>query len=257
MLGEGRSQVQSRTSKDRQIRVFISSTFRDMQAERDHFVKFIFPQLRKLCEERAVTWTEVDLRWGITTEQAAEGKVLPLCLEESRRFAGEIETLNGHLKPIKSETRICQLLSKGFYGRQWLFEAVEKWRQDTKLGVSFDSLKQRDAYRRIRRLQLAVSASLLMALSLAELAAYAFHQRDKTVKARQQAESRVYAVRAATRRNSKRSSRRSHGRAHCAPGRRSACRTCSADRRDAEQKPTNWLADAHRTQQLRRHCTLP
>ncbi len=53
--------------------------------------------------------------------------------DESRRFAGEIETLSTHLKPIKSEARICQLLSKGFYGRQWLFEAVEKWRQDTKL----------------------------------------------------------------------------------------------------------------------------
>ena len=48
--------------------------------------------------------------------------------DESRRFAGEIEMLNEHLKPIKSEARICQLLSKGFYGRQWLFEAVEKWR---------------------------------------------------------------------------------------------------------------------------------
>ncbi len=53
--------------------------------------------------------------------------------DESRRFAGEIETLNGYLKPIKSEARICQLLSKGFYGRQWLFEAVEQWRRDTKL----------------------------------------------------------------------------------------------------------------------------
>lgn len=53
--------------------------------------------------------------------------------DESRRFAGEIEMLNGHLRPIKSEARVCQLLSKGFYGRQWLFEAVEKWRQDTKL----------------------------------------------------------------------------------------------------------------------------
>ncbi len=71
--------------QDRQIRVFISSTFRDMQEERDILIKKIFPQLRKLCEERAVTWTEVDLRWGITTEQAAEGKVLPLCLEEIHR----------------------------------------------------------------------------------------------------------------------------------------------------------------------------
>ncbi|MDP2767729.1 MAG: DUF4062 domain-containing protein [Candidatus Methanoperedens sp.] len=71
--------------KVRQIRVFISSTFRDMQDERDILIKKIFPQLRKLCEERAVTWTEVDLRWGITTEEAAEGKVLPLCLAEIHR----------------------------------------------------------------------------------------------------------------------------------------------------------------------------
>jgi len=72
-------------SKERQIRVFISSTFRDMQEERNILIKKIFPQLRKLCEERAVTWTEVDLRWGITTEEASEGKVLPLCLAEIQR----------------------------------------------------------------------------------------------------------------------------------------------------------------------------
>lgn len=76
---------QSPQPKDRQIRVFISSTFRDMKDERDLLIKKIFPQLRKLCEERAVTWTEVDLRWGITTEEAAEGKVLPLCLAEIHR----------------------------------------------------------------------------------------------------------------------------------------------------------------------------
>lgn len=52
--------------------------------------------------------------------------------EKSRRFAGEIETLNGHLKPIESEARISSLLSKGFYGRQWLFDAVEDWRQHPK-----------------------------------------------------------------------------------------------------------------------------
>ncbi len=71
--------------QDRQIRVFISSTFRDMQAERDYLVKFIFPQLRKLCESRGVAWGEVDLRWGVTDEQVAEGKVLPICLEEIKR----------------------------------------------------------------------------------------------------------------------------------------------------------------------------
>ncbi len=69
----------------RTVRVFISSTFGDMQAERDELAKFIFPQLRKLCEQRGVTWGEVDLRWGIPDEQKAEGKVLPICLEEIRR----------------------------------------------------------------------------------------------------------------------------------------------------------------------------
>src|SRR5712691_2515549 len=71
--------------ESREIRVFISSTFRDMQAERNELVKRTFPQLRKLCESRGVTWGEVDLRWGITDEQKAEGKVLPICLEEIRR----------------------------------------------------------------------------------------------------------------------------------------------------------------------------
>jgi nephrocystin-3 len=71
--------------ESRQIRVFISSTFRDMKEERDYLVKFTFPQLRKLCESRGVVWGEVDLRWGVTDEQKAEGKVLPICLEEIKR----------------------------------------------------------------------------------------------------------------------------------------------------------------------------
>jgi len=72
-------------NNDRQIRIFISSTFRDMQVERELLIKNVFPELRRLCSERFVTFTEVDLRWGITEEQAAEGKVLPICLEEIHR----------------------------------------------------------------------------------------------------------------------------------------------------------------------------
>ena len=72
-------------TQPRLMRVFVSSTFRDMQEERDELAKFIFPQLRKLCEQRGVTWGEVDLRWGITDEQKAEGKVLHICLDEIQR----------------------------------------------------------------------------------------------------------------------------------------------------------------------------
>ncbi len=66
----------------RLVRTFISSTFIDMQAEREHLVKFVFPELRRRCRQRGVEFTEVDLRWGITEEQKAEGKVLPICLAE-------------------------------------------------------------------------------------------------------------------------------------------------------------------------------
>ena len=72
-------------NRDRQIRIFISSTFRDMMRERDLLVKEVFPQLRKMCADRSVMFTEVDLRWGITEEQAHEGQVLPLCLAEIER----------------------------------------------------------------------------------------------------------------------------------------------------------------------------
>ncbi|MFH2057647.1 MAG: tetratricopeptide repeat protein [Pseudomonadota bacterium] len=68
--------------KKRSIRVFISSTFQDMQEERDVLIKDIFPQLRKMCMERGVGFTEVDLRWGVTQEQAEKGEVLPICLAE-------------------------------------------------------------------------------------------------------------------------------------------------------------------------------
>jgi tetratricopeptide (TPR) repeat protein len=69
----------------RAVRVFISSTFRDLHAEREFLVKHVFPGLRKLCESRGVAWAEIDLRWGITDEQKAEGRVLPHCLAEIDR----------------------------------------------------------------------------------------------------------------------------------------------------------------------------
>src|SRR4051794_22795242 len=69
----------------REIRVFVSSTFQDMHAEREELIKRTFPELRRLCAQRGVTWGDVDLRWGVTDEQKAEGKVLPICLEEIDR----------------------------------------------------------------------------------------------------------------------------------------------------------------------------
>src|SRR5438128_1270619 len=59
------------------VRVFISSTFRDMQAERDHLVRFVFPRLREELLPRRIHLIDVDLRWGVTAEQDA----LSVCRE--------------------------------------------------------------------------------------------------------------------------------------------------------------------------------
>ncbi len=72
-------------STSNELRVFISSTFRDLQEEREHLVKKIFPEVRARCRERGITFTEVDLRWGATEEDVTSGRVVRTCLEEIDR----------------------------------------------------------------------------------------------------------------------------------------------------------------------------
>jgi hypothetical protein len=50
------------SKKNKEIKLFISSTFRDMQDERDYLVKHIFPQIKQLCAERGLFFSEIDLR---------------------------------------------------------------------------------------------------------------------------------------------------------------------------------------------------
>ncbi|HUT95093.1 MAG TPA: DUF4062 domain-containing protein, partial [Thermoguttaceae bacterium] len=64
------------------VRVFISSTFRDMHAERDYLVKVVFPSLRERLEKYRIHLVDIDLRWGITEEEAQRDRVLDLCLEQ-------------------------------------------------------------------------------------------------------------------------------------------------------------------------------
>ncbi|QVJ81662.1 protein of unknown function [Prevotella sp. khp1] len=67
---------------NRQIRVFISSTFSDMQEEREYLFYNVFPKVRKVAESRDVKLVEIDLRWGITYEESSNGKVLEICFKE-------------------------------------------------------------------------------------------------------------------------------------------------------------------------------
>jgi len=75
----------SLATESREIRVFLSSTFRDFMQERDLLVKQVFPALRRRARERGVELVDVDLRWGITQEQSEQGQVIGICLAEIER----------------------------------------------------------------------------------------------------------------------------------------------------------------------------
>ena len=49
----------------RPIRVFISSTFHDMHAERDHLVTVVVPELHERVEQLGLEFFDVDVRWGV------------------------------------------------------------------------------------------------------------------------------------------------------------------------------------------------
>jgi WD40 repeat protein len=63
------------------VHVFISSTFNDMHADRDYLVKRVFPELEDWCERRKLRLVDIDLRWGVTEQDATHNQnVVKVCL---------------------------------------------------------------------------------------------------------------------------------------------------------------------------------
>lgn len=67
--------------ENRQIRIFVSSTFKDMNEVRSHLAINVFPYIRKQFIKKGINFSWIDLRWGITNEEAQAGLVIPKCLQ--------------------------------------------------------------------------------------------------------------------------------------------------------------------------------
>lgn len=67
---------------NRKVRVFISSTFSDMECERDIIVHSVFPRLRQEFSSQMIDITEVDLRWRYPEEDFENSKILEICIGE-------------------------------------------------------------------------------------------------------------------------------------------------------------------------------
>ncbi len=69
----------------RTFRIFVSSTFSDLKAERNVLQEEVFPRLQALCEGRGCRFQAVDLRWGVSEEAALDQQTMNICLAELRR----------------------------------------------------------------------------------------------------------------------------------------------------------------------------
>ncbi|XP_004390075.1 telomerase protein component 1 [Trichechus manatus latirostris] len=86
----------------RSIRLFISSTFRDMHGERDLLLRSVLPTLQARAALHCISLHGIDLRWGITEEQTRRNRQLEVCLgevENSQLFVGILGSRYGYIPP--------------------------------------------------------------------------------------------------------------------------------------------------------------
>jgi len=124
-----------------QVRVFLSSTFRDMMPEREYLIKNIFPKLKKLCSSKGIGFTEVDLRWGITESDAEQGKVIEICLNEIDKsrpfFIGLIGQRYGWVPTYEDNFGFHKMLSNF----NWLKKDFESGLSVTEMEIQYGVLR--------------------------------------------------------------------------------------------------------------------
>ena len=79
------SPVTSRAERPRTFRLFVSSTFRDLEEERNILRERVYPALREFCRARGARFQDVDLRWGVSEEASLDQQAMNICLGEIDR----------------------------------------------------------------------------------------------------------------------------------------------------------------------------
>ena len=64
-----------------QLRVFISSTFEDLEEERKYLAEIVFPAFTAKAMLQGIQFAEIDLRWGVPKD----APVIKSCMKEIER----------------------------------------------------------------------------------------------------------------------------------------------------------------------------
>ena len=132
-----------RLIEDRRILIFLSSTFSDMQEERNKLTD-TFVKLKIKAARRNVALSLLDLRWGITDEEARSGKVLSVCLNEIEHsypfFIGLLGNRYGHVSDSSVFSRNPELLER----YPWLEADIAAERSITEIEMLYGALRHLD-----------------------------------------------------------------------------------------------------------------
>ncbi|SHJ51724.1 tetratricopeptide repeat protein [Parasporobacterium paucivorans] len=139
-----------------EIRIFISSTFMDLNDERKYLMNRIFPVFAARLRRRGVDLNVIDLRWGIQPEErAAAGKcgerninknTLEICLKEVDRcypfFIGIIGGRYGWIPELEDVD-----LETDFYkrNREKIASYLSQRKSMTEMEILFGTLERQDA----------------------------------------------------------------------------------------------------------------
>ena len=134
------SRFENHLVEKREVRIFLSSTFSDMKAERSALVKS-FNKLKLDASLRNVSLSLLDLRWGVTDEEARTGKVLSVCLNEIENshpfFIGLLGSRYGYA-PRMSEIEKNPDLEERY---PWIREDIEQGKSITEIEMQYGVLR--------------------------------------------------------------------------------------------------------------------
>lgn len=127
---------------NREISIFLSSTFVDLQPERDYLVKRTIPMLKQYCYKRDVSLSVIDLRWGVTEEDAHTGRVVELCMDEIERtnpfFVGIVGGRYGW-QPDKDYLKANERLNIKY---PWVKDCLQERMSITEMEIQYGVLRR-------------------------------------------------------------------------------------------------------------------
>lgn len=140
--------------KSKNIKVFLSSTFKDMDAERDLIMNRVAPMLQEHLAQEGMSVQFIDLRWGVNTQDADEDErentVLRECINEireSRPFF--IGLLGGRYGWIPSDDSWQVMLGEMTKEESdFIRKESQEQKSVTELEILFGALMDADSLRR-------------------------------------------------------------------------------------------------------------